>query len=104
VRSGSFAPEYVELNVKRRDGLLGGKFTGRYRVPSPSMGSTVQLQLRGAPDLPGWFLWNDPAGGEGVLAVAAVDRTRLATFWKRTTLIAGKPQLSSGFAVLLRMD
>lgn len=104
VRSGSFAPEYVELNVKRRDGLLGGKFTGRYRVPSASMGSTVQLQLRGAPDLPGWFLWNDPAGGEGVLAVAVVDRTRLATFWKRTTLIAGKPQLSSGFAVLLRMD
>ena len=104
IRSGSFAPEYVELTLKRRDGLLSGRFTGRYRVPSVSMGSAVQLQLRAVPELPGWFRWNDPAGGEGVLAVAAVDRTRLATFWKRTTLIAGKPQLSSGFAVLLRMD
>lgn len=103
-KKGMYAPEYIELRITRRAGLLHGKYHGKYRVSDRPISSEVNFQFEGKPGdavsvLP-WFATN---GSKGEVRLKRLSDDSMEVNWV-TTSFGNSNTLASGTAVLYRSD
>lgn len=101
-RADLYPPEYIELAIQEREGLVRGRYRARYRISDRPIWPEISFQFEGPAGgrhlrLP----WKGPGGSRGELRLRLISSDALEIHWWATELgvTAG---LASGSAVLIR--
>ncbi len=100
---GLYPPEYIELLLAERDGVLAGRYRARYHVTDRAVfpGIAFQIEGRGAPGQSVRLGWKSPSGAKGEATLKLLEANSMEMNWWATTL-SGNRELVSGTAVLIR--
>lgn len=103
-RRGMYPPEYIEMHITRRAGLLQGRYHGKYKVTDRPISSEVNFQFEGKQEdgvsVLAWF-GNDGASGQ--LRLKRISDDSIQVNWV-TTQFGSALTLASGTAVLYRSE
>lgn len=97
-----YPPEMIEMTITEADGVLRGKYRGRYRVADRPISPNVNFQFSG-PAGPGDDVeleWSGAEGAEGQIRLKVMTPLSMAVNWWATR--KGGLDLTSGTAVLIR--
>ena len=99
-----YAPEYIELRINNRAGLVRGKYYGKYRVSDRAISSEINFQFEGRQgDTVSILPWASTNGAKGELRLKRLSDESLEVNWITTTF-GQSNTLASGTAVLYRSD
>ncbi|MCL6544894.1 MAG: J domain-containing protein [Bryobacteraceae bacterium] len=97
-----YTAEYVELVVVQQDGILKGRYRGRYYVPDRPISPEVAFYFEGAAGGQEAVLpWSGPGSAKGEVRLRLVSADRLQIDWFATEL-GSKLGLASGSSLLTR--
>ena len=99
-----YAPEYIELRINNRAGLVRGRYYGKYRVSDRAISSEINFQFEGRQgDTVSLLPWAASNGAKGELRLKRLSAESLEVNWITTTF-GQSNTLASGTAVLYRSD
>jgi len=97
-----YTAEYVELVIVQQDGILKGRYRGRYYVPDRPISPEVAFYFEGAAGGQEAVLpWSGAGGAKGEVRLRLVSADRLQIDWFATEL-GSKLGLASGNSLLTR--
>ncbi|MDQ6758290.1 MAG: DnaJ domain-containing protein [Acidobacteriota bacterium] len=99
-----YPPEYIELRINNRAGILRGQYHGKYRVSDRAISSEINFRFEGKQGenvsvLP----WSGNNGAKGELRIKRLSDESMEVHWITTTF-GQSNTLASGTAVLYRSD
>jgi DnaJ domain len=103
-KKGMYPPEYIEMRITRRVGLLQGRYHAKYRVSDRPISSEVNFQFEGKQgDAVSVLPWFGSNGSKGELRLKRISDDSIEVNWV-TTSFGNTNTLASGTAVLYRSD
>lgn len=100
--SGLYPPEYIELRVTERSGVLHGRYRARYRVADQAISPTVSFQFEGGMEADGARLpWSGVGGSHGDVTLRLSTNGALEVTWVANQM-GTDLGLISGTATLVR--
>lgn len=99
-----YPPEMIELLITEENGVLHGKYRGRYRVADRPVSPDVNFAFAGPTRKAGTieFTWEGTGGAQGQVRLKAITRVSMEVNWWATRM--GALDLTSGTAVLIRAE
>jgi hypothetical protein len=102
LRKGLYPPEYIELRVTERAGLVSGRYKARYRVTDRAISPNVTFEFEGrAGESDARLPWTGPSGAHGEVTLHLLTTGALEVTWVVSQL-GGELGLISGTATLVR--
>ncbi|MGH9674455.1 MAG: hypothetical protein ACRD44_14845, partial [Bryobacteraceae bacterium] len=95
-----YPPEYIELVITEHDGVLRGRYRGRYRIADRALSPDVTFQFQGRAGA-GRLHWTGVGGAAGEVELTLKSERTVEVSWFSTQL-GPLPGLTSGTAVLVR--
>jgi hypothetical protein len=100
--SGLYPPEYIELRVTERLGVLHGRYRARYRIADQAISPTVSFQFEGGMEAHGTRLpWRGAGGSHGDVTLRLLTNGALEVTWVANQM-GTDLGLISGTATLVR--
>jgi len=97
-----YPPEYIETIIVEEEGLLRGRYYGRYRVTDRAISPEVIFQFEGQTQSEVAVLeWRGGGGARGEIRLKLLSENSLEVSWSATEL-GSPPRLAAGTAVLVR--
>lgn len=97
-----YRPEFIELVIRERDGVIHGRYRARYTVGDRAISPLVAFAFEGAVDDRAADLkWTGSGGARGEVRLQLLSSARLEIFWSAGEL-GSEMGLASGTAVLVR--
>jgi curved DNA-binding protein CbpA len=99
-----YPPEMIEVAITEENGVLRGKYRGRYRVTDRPISPNVNFEFTG-PAGKGETVelgWSGAEGAEGRVRLKAITPVSMEVSWWATRM--GALDLTSGTAVLIRAE
>ncbi len=101
-RKGLYPPEYIELRVSERAGLVIGRYKARYHVADRAISPNVTFEFEGkAAENDACLPWTGPSGARGEVTLHLITTGALEVTWVVSHL-GGELGLVSGTATLVR--
>jgi hypothetical protein len=99
-----YSPEMIELAITDQNGILRGRYRGRYRVTDRPISPDVDFEFSGpaGTEETREFTWVGTGGALGQVRLKAITRVSMEVKWWATR--AGGLDLTSGTAVLIRSE
>jgi hypothetical protein len=100
-----YAPVDIEFHLLEKDGVLDGRYRGRYKVPDAAVSQDVAFQVQGkSPTGASAALsWTSGDGANGEIDLNLLQPNMMKVTWW-TTQLGRRPGLSSGVATLIRQQ
>lgn len=99
---GMYAPEYIEMRITERAGMLYGIHRGRYQVGDQAISPNVVFQFEGRAAAPvSTFRWKGAGGASGQLTLKLISPDSVEVSW-RANQLSNDLGLISGVATLVR--
>ena len=97
-----YAPEFIELRLREREGTMRGSYRARYRVADRAISPTVAFQFEGRAAAEGGVLpWRGAGGSQGAVTLRLLANGHLQVEWEADRL-GEELGLISGAATLVR--
>ena len=97
-----YAPEFIELRLREREGTMRGSYRARYRVADRAISPTVAFQFEGRAAAEGGVLpWRGAGGSQGAVTLRLLANGNLQVEWEADRL-GEELGLISGAATLVR--
>ena len=97
-----YPPEFIELRLVEKQGVLHGRYRARYRVGDRAISPNVAFQFEGRAAAEGGVLpWRGPGGAQGEITLHLLKNGHLEVAWA-AGLLGQDLGLISGTATLVR--
>ncbi len=98
----AYPPEFIELRLREREGLVRGSYRARYHVADRAISPNVAFQFEGRAGAEGGVLsWFGPGGSQGEVTLRLLANGNLHVAWEADRL-GEELGLISGAATLVR--
>jgi hypothetical protein len=100
-----YAPVDIEFHLMEKDGVLDGRYRGRYKVPDAAVSQDVAFQVQGKSPTGALaaLFWTSGDGAHGEIDLNLLQPNMMKVTWW-TTQLGRRPGLSSGIATLIRQQ
>jgi len=96
-----YPPEYIDLVITEQQGVVRGRYWGRYRVPDRAISPEVFFRFEGELNEDGVYRWVGRGGARGEIRLRLISPEALQVVWLASDL-GRQMGLGSGTAVLVR--
>lgn len=96
-----YPPEYIDLVITEEQGMVRGRYRGRYRVPDRAISPEVDFRFEGHLNEEGLYAWHGRGGARGEVRLRLISPETLQVVWLASDL-GRQMGLGSGTAVLVR--
>jgi len=96
-----YLPEFIELHIRAKDGILYGDYSSRYRITDRAISPEVRFSFEGRPGQHGAFSWRADDGSQGHIDLKNLTPQSIEVNWK-VTVFGSHIGLGAGTAVLIR--
>lgn len=96
-----YPPEYIDLVITEEQGMVRGRYRGRYRVPDRAISPEVDFRFEGQVNDEGLYSWFGRGGARGEVRLRLISPETLQVVWLASDL-GRQMGLGSGTAVLVR--
>jgi curved DNA-binding protein CbpA len=96
-----YPPEYIDLVITEDQGMVRGRYRGRYRVPDRAISPEVDFRFEGQVNEEGLYPWFGRGGARGEVRLRLISPETLQVVWLASDL-GRQMGLGSGTAVLVR--
>ncbi len=96
-----YPPEFIDLVITEEQGMVRGRYRGRYRVPDRAISPEVDFRFEGQVNEEGLYSWFGRGGARGEIRLRLISPETLQVVWLASDL-GRQMGLGSGTAVLVR--